>query len=223
MSPSSFVALLAGLVSFLSPCVLPLVPAYLAVLTGGVERTTRSTAIRRALLFILGFSAVFILLGLGASAIGRALWSYRAILIRFGGIVLILLGLQQVGLFHLLPLYQERRFAMPRGGSDWAAVAIGAVFAFGWTPCVGPVLATILTLAGTSGRMIRGAALLTLYSVGLGLPFLAAALGYESLLGRLKQMGRIARYIEAFGGGLLLLLGLLMIFGRLDLLQQVIG
>jgi len=195
----------------------------LAVLAGGAERVARSTAVRRALLFILGFSAVFILLGLGASAIGRALWSYRAILTRLGGIILILLGLQQVGLLHLLPLYQERRFTMPRGGSDWAALAIGAVFAFGWTPCVGPVLAAILTLAGTSGRMMRGAVLLALYSVGLGLPFLVTALGYESLLGRLKQMGRISRYIEVFGGVLLLLLGLLMIFGRLDFLQQMIG
>ena len=104
-----------------------------------------------------------------------------------------------------------------------AALAIGAVFAFGWTPCVGPVLAAILTLAGTSGRMMRGAALLALYSIGLGLPFLAAALGYEGLLGRLKQLGRFTRYVEAFGGAILILLGLLLVFGRLDFLQRAIG
>lgn len=223
MTPSFLVALVAGLVSFLSPCILPLVPAYLAVLSGGSELATQRTVVRRALLFVLGFSAVFILLGLGASAIGRTLWVYRSTLIRLGGIVLVILGLQQIGLFHLLLLYQERRLAMPRGGSDLAAVAIGAVFAFGWTPCVGPALAAILALAGTSGRMLQGAALLAVYSAGLGLPFLAAALGYESLRGRLKQLGRFTRYVEVFGGAILILLGLLLIFGRLDYLQRIIG
>ena len=195
MAPSVLVAMTAGLLSFLSPCVLPLVPAYLAVLTGGAGEDAHDHAVifRRALLFVAGFSLIFILLGLGASALGQYLRSYRAFLMRAGGLIVVGLGLHQVGLVRLLPLYRQRRLRMPQGGSALAALAIGMVFALGWTPCVGPVLAAILALAGTGGRILHGAGLLLAYSVGLGAPFLHAALGYERLAERIQGVGRMTR------------------------------
>lgn len=233
MAPSLIAAFTAGILSFLSPCVLPLVPAYLAVLAGGRDKAgSRSAAILRAGLFILGFTLVFVLLGLGASAVGQALRSSRYVITRFGGVfpitrlggvLLILLGLHQTGLLRLVPLYRERRLAMPRGGTAFAAFLIGIVFALGWTPCVGPVLAAILTLAGTTGRLSQGAVLLVAYSAGLGLPFLAVALGYESLRSQLGWLGRFTPYFEAASGILLILLGLLLVFGRLDFLQRMLG
>jgi len=214
---------IAGLLSFLSPCILPLVPAYLAVLAGGAggEGKPRNAALGRALLFVLGFSFVFVLLGLGASVVGGYLRAYQPFLERMGGVIVILLGLHQLGLLKLVPLYRERRLNMPPGGSPWAAFVIGVVFAFGWTPCVGPVLAGILTLAGTAGRAAYGAGLLGAYSAGLGLPFIIAALGYQSLLRVLRSLGRFTRYFELAGGALLVILGLLLASGKLWLLNRI--
>lgn len=220
MTPTLFVALTAGLLSFLSPCVLPLVPAYIAILSKG-EASGRLGPLWRAILFSMGFTFVFILLGLGASAIGQYLGAYRPTLEKIGGLFVIVLGLHQLGVLRLTPLYRERRLTAPRGGSAAAAVAIGMVFAFGWTPCVGPVLAGILTLAGTSGRAAQGVSLLAAYSAGLALPFLLAAVGYGWLLRALRALGRYGHYFEMAGGALLILLGLLLVSGRLEILTRL--
>jgi cytochrome c-type biogenesis protein len=218
LTPTVWIAFAAGILSFLSPCILPLIPAYLAVLTGEEETgRRRGLAIRRALLFVLGFSLVFILLGLVSSLMGRFLLSHQRLIERIGGVIVIIFGLYQVGLLRLLPLYRERRLRMPKGGSAWSAWLIGMVFAFGWTPCVGPILASILTLAATGGRAWEGGLLLAFYSAGLGLPFLAAALGYRALL-RLQALKKLSRYFELAGGILLILMGILLASGRFYLL-----
>ena len=201
---------------------LPLVPAYLAILSAG-KREGRFGPLWRAVLFSTGFSVVFILLGLGASVVGQYLGAYRPILEKVGGLFVIVLGLHQLGVLKLMPLYRERRLTAPRGGSALAAIAIGMVFAFGWTPCVGPVLAGILTLAGTGGRALRGVFLLAAYSAGLALPFLMAALGYESLLRGLRVLGRYVHYFELAGGVLLILLGILLVSGQLEILTRLLS
>lgn len=218
MDVSPFGALFAGLLSFLSPCVLPLVPAYLAVLTAGGEGRWR--AVWRAALFILGFTSVFILLGLAASTLGGLLRAHRPLLGRIGGVAVILLGLHQLGILRLAPLYRERRLGMPSGGSAPAALVIGMVFALGWTPCLGPVLGSILMLAGVKGGALQGAILLAAYSLGLALPFLAAALSLDTLRNRLRVLVRYTRYFEMAGGILLVILGLLLACGWLGILAR---
>lgn len=214
MAPSFLLALFFGLVSFFSPCILPLVPVYLAVLSGEAEGVGRGRVFVRALFFVLGFSSVFVLLGLSASALGGLLLGYRPVLEKAGGLIVVLLGLHQTGLLRLLPLYRARRLAEPkRDGSIPAALLIGMVFALGWTPCVGPVLASILTLAGSSETVARGAALLAAYSLGLAVPFLAAALGIGAVQRRFQAMKKYARHFEVAGGIVLICLGVMMCAG----------
>ncbi len=220
MAPSLFVAALAGLLSFLSPCILPLVPAYLAVLTGNAD-LSRMRTVKRAAIFVAGFSAIFILLGLGATALGGFLRLYKRDLARLGGAIVFLLGLHQTGILKISSLYRVWRWRMPRGGSSWDALLIGIVFAFGWTPCVGPILAAILALAGSAGGLWQGGLLLLAYSLGLGAPFVAISLGYQELAGRLKVLNKAAPYFEVAAGILLMLLGVLMFLGKLAILQAV--
>ncbi len=206
----------AGVLSFLSPCILPLVPAYFTVLTQDTgARTNRLRTVRRTLLFCLGFGIVFVGMGLAASTLGQILRAYRPFLQRAGGVLLILLGLIQIGLLRLLPLARERRLRMPAGGSGWAAFLIGLVFAFGWTPCLGPVLAGILTMA-MSGQNLSGGILLAAYALGLALPFLIAAFCFDILTGFLKKLNRFSRHFELAGGCMLLILGVLLLTGRLS-------
>lgn len=212
-------AFLAGLASFLSPCVLPLIPVYLAFLTGlSVEELAsgerRVHVMRNASFFVLGFSLVFIVLGASASALGQWLDAGRVWIERLGGAALAFFGLWMLGAVRFDSLHRIRRVHVQDKPVDLLGCAlVGAAFAAGWTPCVGPVLSAILVLAGRSGSVAHGTGLLAVYSLGFALPLLATAFAAERALGALK---RIKPYLPAFErgtGAVLLLLGLVLLSG----------
>src|SRR6201996_2696379 len=192
-------ALLAGLVSFLSPCVLPLVPPYLIYLTGATiehvahdetAASSRRAVMTSALMFVLGFSTVFVALGASASLIGSLIRAWSAELSIVAGIVIIVMGLHFLGLTRIGLLMREGRWTAPKPVGLWGAYVMGLAFAFGWTPCIGPILAAILSVAAAESTVAKGAGLLAVYSSGLGIPFLLAAFMIErfsSLLARLKR------------------------------------
>jgi cytochrome c-type biogenesis protein len=202
-------ALIAGLVSFLSPCVLPLVPPYLVYLTGAtIERVANDgtiTSSRRAVLvsavmFVLGFSTVFVALGASASFVGSLIRAWSAELSIVAGIVIIVMGLHFLGLTRIGLLMREGRLPIAKPVGLWGAYVMGLAFAFGWTPCIGPILAAILSIAAAESTLQKGAGLLAVYSAGLGIPFLIAAFMVErfsSLLARMKV--HLARVEHAMG------------------------
>lgn len=218
-----FAAAAAGLLSFLSPCVLPLVPPYLTWLAGSsleeiaADKPAPGVTARafvRALAFVLGFSAVFIALGASASLIGRVMSEHLALLSRIAGTVIVLLGLHFLGIWQIPLLYREARFgvrAQPAG--LLGAFVMGLAFAFGWTPCVGPVLASILLIAGTEDSVGQGAALLAAYAAGIGAPFLLAALFVRPFLAFLGRFRRHLGIVEKAIGGLLVVTGVLIFTG----------
>src|SRR5687767_14563991 len=208
MSPDVTIlaALLAGLISFLSPCVLPLVPPYLVYLAGtSLERfadaepapQVRRETVLAALLFVAGFSTVFVALGASASLIGSVLRAYSGVLGNIAGIAIIVMGLHFLGLTPIAWLLREKRVAVAKPVGLWGAYAMGLAFAFGWTPCIGPILAAILSIAAAEATVTKGAGLLAVYSAGLGIPFLLAAFMIErfsSLFARMKRhLGKVER------------------------------
>ncbi len=213
-------AVVAGLVSFSSPCCLPLVPGYLSYVsalpvTELADREARRVTVRAALLFVAGFSMVFTVLGVGATLVGSLFLRYQDIVVRFFGVVIIALGLVTAGAARLPFLMRERRLdlsRLPRGPAF--AFPMGMAFAAGWAPCVGPVLATILATAAASGTVAWGAALLLLYSAGLGVPFVLLALGFARAQRSLAWLRRNGRRIEVAGGALLVAVGALFVTGR---------
>lgn len=219
-SPTALIlAFAAGLVSFLSPCVLPLLPGYLSYISGlsADEMQTSGMGgpmVRAAGLFVVGFSLVFVALGATASYIGAALLPYRDTLTRAAGVFIILMALAMIGVFRLPILYREKRFHLGREFGMWSAFPLGMAFAFGWSPCIGPVLTSILAYATTQGTAQKGALLLFVYSLGLGVPFLAMAL----FAGRvLRSLSRIKHYYGALnlgGGGILMVMGVFLVLGR---------
>ena len=202
-------ALIAGLVSFLSPCVLPLVPPYLVYLTGATiehfENDQPAEASRRAVmmsaaLFVLGFSTVFVLLGASASFVGSLIRAWSAQLSILAGIVIIAMGLHFLGLTRIGLLMREGRLPIPKPVGLWGAYVMGLAFAFGWTPCIGPILAAILSIAAAEATVAKGAGLLAVYSAGLGIPFLIAAFMVEqfsTLFARMK--GQLVNVERAMG------------------------
>lgn len=226
MTGISMLALLtsfaAGTISFLSPCVLPLVPGYLSYVTGhslqqAPAAANRLTAIGLGGFFVLGFSTVFVILGASATALGQILTSYRYEANLVGGAIVILFGLLTVGLVELHPLQRDLRFRIGRpGGHPIAAYLLGMAFAFGWTPCIGPVLGTILTTSAITTTVPRGILLLSVYSAGLALPFLAASLVTERLMVRLGRLRRLGRYLQIGSGAVMLVIGTAMVTGRLS-------
>lgn len=212
------VAFLAGLLSFLSPCVLPLVPSYIGFLTGMTlpeMSRRRRAALLHALLFVAGFSLIFILLGASATALGRALNYYQVWLQRIGGVLVILFGLLCLGAFRIGLLNQERRLHLERKPVGYLGSAlVGMAFAAGWTPCIGPVLGGILGLAATSGEVSRGMLLLGVYSAGLALPFLIAALAVDSFLDWFQRFRRFLPWVMRISGVLLVLVGVLLVTGE---------
>ena len=212
------VAFAAGLLSFLSPCVLPLVPSYVGFLTGMTlpevsER--RRVALVHALLFVSGFSLVFVLLGASATALGRALNYYQIWLQRVGGVLIILFGLLCLGFFNFRSLSQERRLHLERKPVGYLGSAlVGMAFAAGWTPCIGPVLGAILGLAATSADVSRGMLLLGVYSAGLALPFLIAAVAVDSFLDWFQRFRRFLPWVMRISGILLVFVGLLLLTGE---------
>ncbi len=223
------VAFGAGLVSFVSPCVLPMVPGYLSFLVGlsapgGSPKAVRRATVTAAVLFVLGFTVVFVALGSTASLAGAFLAPYRDVLGRAAGVLLAGFGVIMLGIIPIPWLYREARFdpAKTRGLGAWAAPVVGAAFAFGWTPCVGPVLGSILGLAGASSNVATGAALLASYSLGLGVPFIAVALFLGAAGPVLRRMQRHARTVQRIAGVFLIVFGLVMAFGLLPLVTGLL-
>jgi cytochrome c-type biogenesis protein len=213
-----FVAFAAGLLSFLSPCVLPLVPSYIGFLTGmslPEVSTRRRTALVHALLFVLGFSLVFVLLGASATALGRALNYYQHWLQRIGGVLIILFGLVCLGVVRVGFLTQERRVQLEHKPVGYLGSAlVGMAFGAGWTPCIGPVLGAILGLAATSHDLGRGMLLLGSYSAGLAVPFLLAAAALEAFLEWFQRFRRYLPWVMRVSGALLIFVGVLMATGE---------
>jgi cytochrome c-type biogenesis protein len=212
------VAFAAGLLSFLSPCVLPLVPSYIGFLTGMTLQEMsgrRRVALLHALLFVAGFSLVFILLGASATALGRALNYYQIWLQRIGGLLIIAFGLVCLGVIKVDLLTQERRVHIEQKPVGYLGSAlVGMAFAAGWTPCIGPVLGAILGLAATSTDLTRGMLLLAVYSAGLAVPFLIAAVAVESFLGWFQRFRRFLPWVMRVSGVLLVIVGLLLVTGE---------
>jgi cytochrome c-type biogenesis protein len=215
-------ALFAGVLSFLSPCVLPLVPPYLVYLAGtSIERLAdnepepmvRGDAVLAAVLFVAGFSTVFVAFGASASAIGGLLRAWWNVLSIVAGAAIILMGLHFLGLTRFAVLMFEKRVPMSRPVGLWGAYAMGLAFAFGWTPCIGPALGTILTVAASKETVTQGAELLAVYSAGLGIPFIVAALAVEPVTAFLARFKRHMEIIEKAMGGLLVLTGIAFLAG----------
>jgi cytochrome c-type biogenesis protein len=219
--PAMLVALTAGLLSFLSPCVLPIVPPYLAYM-GGVSvtdlheaRAARRRTLLAAAFFVLGLSTVFLLLGAAASALGRAIIGWQGWFVPIAGVVVMVFGAHFLGVIRIPFLAREARIdAGDRGGSAFGAYVLGLAFAFGWTPCLGPILGTILGLAATEADVARGTALLATYALGLGIPFLLVAAFLPRLGGVMAAMKRHMGVIERVSGLLLWTVGLLMLTGQ---------
>ena len=203
-APSVTVAFLAGLISFLSPCVLPLVPSYLGVIGGARAPLTR------ALGFVLGFGLVFIALGATASSLGSLLAPHKIGLGRVAAVLIVFFGLVMLGVIRLPVLMRDTRSLGNAGG--YSPVVLGAAFAFGWSPCLGPALGSILGLAASSASLGTGVGLLGAYTLGLALPFLLAALLWHRL--NLRRLNRYAGIFEKVGGGVLVLVGVLMLTGQ---------
>jgi cytochrome c-type biogenesis protein len=229
--PLPIAAFLAGLVSFLSPCVLPLVPGYVSLISGvGVEqlKTQESLLLRKVMLnsiaFILGFSVVFIALGAVATEVSQMLARYRSTLAQVAGVVIILFGLHLTGVFKIKALYTDARLHSVKGGSTpWGAFVIGFAFAFGWTPCVGPVLTVILTFAAAQDSITKGVLLLAIYSMGLAVPFLLTALGVERFLKFYSHFRAHMHAIEVASGALLVALGVLLALGRFTIISNYLS
>ena len=218
--PAMFVALLAGVISFLSPCVLPIVPPYLAYMSGVSladlqnQAQARNRAILPALFFVMGLSTVFLFLGFTASAIGAAFLQYQGYFNTIAGILVMAFGAHFIGVYRISFLDREARLdAGDRGGSAFGAYILGLAFAFGWTPCIGPQLGAILSLAASEASVARGTLLLGVYAAGLGIPFLLVAAFLPRLTGVMGWMKRHMDRIEKVMGLLLWTIGLLMLTG----------
>lgn len=218
--PAMFIALVAGVISFLSPCVLPIVPPYLAYMSGvsigdmSDKGGERRRAIIAALFFVLGLSTVFLILGFTASAFGAFFLQNQVLFAQISGVVIIVFGLHFLGLFRIPFLDREARLdAGDQGGSSFGAYVLGLAFAFGWTPCIGPQLGAILSLAASEASVSRGTLLLGVYAAGLGIPFLLAAMFMSRAMGVMNRMKRHMQLIERVMGGLLVLVGVAMLTG----------
>ena len=219
-------AFLAGLISFLSPCVLPLVPGYLSYVAGTSletlrdDRSSRLRALAYAVSFVLGFSIIFVALGASATALGGLLLEWRYELGLVAGALVLLFGLHLAGILPIAWLEREARLRVDvRGGRHAGALLMGMAFALGWTPCIGPVLGAILTMSAGSGDLRLGTALLAVYALGLALPFLLAALFTDVLLKRLRRLSRAGYNLQRAAGALLAVVGLLILTGQLQVIS----
>ena len=214
-----FLAFGGGIVSFLSPCTLPLLPGYLSFISGlGVEEIQSGertgTLLATACLFVLGFSLVFVALGASASYIGSHLLPYRHQLNEIAGVFVILMALALIGVFRLPVLAMDKRFHFNRRFGEWSAFPVGMAFAFGWSPCIGPIYSSILAYAMVTGTVQRGALLLFVYALGLGVPFLLIALFAGRLFESLSWFKRHYAAISRTGGVLLLIMGVFLVMNR---------
>ncbi|HWG07238.1 MAG TPA: cytochrome c biogenesis protein CcdA [Beijerinckiaceae bacterium] len=218
-------AALAGILSFLSPCVLPLVPPYLTFIAGTTmeeisargEGTAKRDVALAAVLFVLGFSTIFVALGATASVFGQVVRAHLDILSILAGLAIVAMGLHFLGLFRLAFLYREARLEVAKPVGLWGAYVMGLAFAVGWTPCIGPILAAILAIAGSQHTAARGAGLLAVYSAGLGVPFLVAALMIEPFFRFIRRFSRHFGAVEKVVGVLLVLTGIGFMSGGIEL------
>lgn len=223
-----FIVFVAGIASFLSPCVLPLVPAYLSYMSGvSIERVHEGEArvaqtIVPTVLFVLGFSTVFVALGLSATYFGSFLRANQRITSIVSGLLIIVMGLAFIGVIPIPWLYSERRFEVKPGSGSIRNYLMGMAFGFGWTPCIGPVLGATLTIAANESTPGRGALLLSVYSLGLGIPFILSALGVSRLVGALAWFRRHQRTIVISSGTLMIAFGFLILFNKVYWLSSII-
>ena len=225
--PLPLAAFVAGMISFLSPCVLPLVPGYVSLISGvGVEqlKMKEGDLFRKVMLnsaaFIVGFSIVFITLGAISTEVGQVLAQYKTLLARIAGAVIILFGLHLTGLLQIKALLADTRLHNLKGSSSaWGAFVIGFAFAFGWTPCVGPILAVVLGFAAAQDTVWKGIFLLAIYSAGLAVPFLLTSLGIERFLKFYNRFKFHMHAVEVASGVLLIALGILLVMGRFTLIS----
>ena len=229
--PLPIAAFLAGLISFLSPCVLPLVPGYVSLISGaGVEelKSNESHLLRKMMLnsvsFIFGFSVVFITLGAISTEVGQMLARYKSTLAQVAGVVIILFGLHLTGIFRIKALYADKRLHNLKGGSTASgSFLIGFAFAFGWTPCVGPILAVILGFAAAQDSVFKGIGLLAVYSLGLAVPFLLTSFGIERFLKFYSRFRSHMHALEVASGALLIALGVLLVLGRFTIISNYLS
>ena len=228
--PAMAMAFFAGLLSFLSPCVLPLVPGYLSIISGvsldQLKNESQNASLRRSvivssIMFIIGFSITFIVLGATASALSKAVLTRMPILMKIAGIIIIVFGLHLLGIFRINALYQDKRMhnvQSQRGALG--AMVLGLVFALGWSPCIGPILASILAVASQQETVLQGVFLLVIYSAGLGVPFLLTSLGLNRFLAFYTRFKKHFRALELVSGVLVLGIGFLIFFNRMTVLNQ---
>jgi len=230
---SFLIVFAAGLLSFLSPCVLPLIPGYIAFVSGlSLDKMTESgstdkkmaSAMLNSVMFVLGFSVVFVVLGASATWLGGFLVQRLPLLISIAGVVIIIFGLQQMGLFKFGFMLTTKQIDLPAEKLGFfKAPLLGAAFAFGWTPCVGPILAAILTYAATMDTVGKGVMLLMVYSAGLGIPFLLTTVAMKGFFKLFSKMKKHMNLIEKISGAILVFLGILMITGKLTLITAKLG
>jgi len=231
--PLPIAAFLAGLLSFLSPCVLPLVPGYVSLVSGASadrlsaapeqQRPLLSTVMLNSGLFIAGFSLVFIALGAVATTVGQLTRQFHRELAMVAGAVIIIFGLHLTGLVKIKALYADKRMHSVGGAGKAGAFLVGFAFAFGWTPCIGPILAGILVLAGSQGTVTKGILLLAVYSLGLAVPFLLTSLGVNRFLAFYARFRRHLHTVEVISGVLLIVFGVLIALGRFSMLSGYLG
>ena len=229
---SLIAAFAAGFLSFVSPCVLPLIPGYISFVSGvSVEEmradaaptTSRVQVFVTSLAFVIGFSLVFIALGASATAIGKFLFAKLPLLSKIAGVILIIFGLHTMGVFRLAFLETEKRVhAQRKPAGPLGAMLVGIAFAFGWTPCIGPILGGILAIAGSRNSVNEGITLLAVYSLGLGIPFLLTSLAINQFFGAAKKIRRYYHAIELTSGALLVVIGLLIMTGQLTLIVRLL-
>jgi cytochrome c-type biogenesis protein len=227
---SLIAAFVAGFLSFVSPCVLPLIPGYISFVSGvSVEEmrgdappaTSRLQIFVTSLAFVIGFSLVFIALGASATAIGKFLFAKLPLLSKIAGVILIIFGLHTMGVFRLAFLETEKRVhAQRKPAGPLGAMLVGIAFAFGWTPCIGPILGGILAIAGSRNSVNEGITLLAVYSLGLGIPFLITSLAINQVFGAAKRIRRYYHAIELTSGALLVVIGVLIMTGQLTLIVR---
>ena len=230
---SLLIVFAAGLLSFLSPCVLPLIPGYIAFVSGvsiedmtsgGSTSNKTASAMLSSIMFVLGFSFVFVALGASATWLGGFLVQRLPLLTSIAGVVIIFFGLQQIGLFKFGFMQNTKQIDLPAEKLGFfKAPLLGAAFAFGWTPCVGPILAAILTYAATMETVGKGIMLLTIYSAGLGIPFLLTTLAMGVFFKLFSKIKKYMNLVQIFSGVILVLLGILMITGKLTIIMSKLG
>jgi len=221
-----YIAFGAGVLSFFSPCILPLIPAYILYLTGSnIDENTnnRVFALKRTLGFVIGFTIIFVIMGTTASFIGQAFARNRDIFIKIGGLIIIIFGLKMTGILNLKVLNIEKKSEGPKQIKSWfGAVLMGMAFAAGWTPCFGPILASILVFAGATGTVVKGMLLLLTYSLGMAIPFIITALFINAITKAIRKIEKVIRYMPQISGIIIIIFGLLIFFDKIKIISGLL-